>query len=46
MNQGPKAVISTCSQVVLIILSGELPNSSDTLPLCSAEGTEIAFQVY
>ena len=43
---GPKAVISTCSQVISIILSGELSNSSDTLPLCSAEGTKITFQVY
>ena len=30
---GPKAVISTCSQVVSIMLSGELSNSSDT-PFC------------
>ena len=30
---GPKAVISTCSQVISIILSGELSNSSDT-PFC------------
>ena len=27
---GPKAVIPTCSQVVSIMLSGELSNSSDT----------------
>ena len=43
---GPKAVIPTCSQVVSIILSGELSNSSGTLLLYSAEGTKIAFQVY
>ena len=45
-KSGPKAVISTCSQVVSIILSGELSNSSGTLLLYSAEGTKIAFQVY
>ena len=45
-ESGPQAVISTCSQVVSIILSGELSNSNDTLPLCSAEGTKVAFQVY
>ena len=45
-ESGPKAVISTCSQVVSIILSGELSNSSGTLLLYSAEGTKIAFQVY
>ena len=44
-ESGPKAVIPTCSQVVSIILSGELSNSSDTLLLYSAEGTKIAFQV-
>ena len=42
---GPKAVIPTCSQVVSIILSGELSNSSGKL-LYSAKGTKIAFQVY
>ena len=42
----PKAVISTCSQVVSIMLSWELSNSSDT-PFCvMLKGTEIAFQVY
>ena len=46
MNRGPKAVIPTCSQVISIMLSGELSNSSDTLLLCSAEGTKVAFQVY
>ena len=40
---GSKAVICTCSQVVSIMLSGELSNSSDT-PFCV--GTKIAFQVY
>ena len=45
-NWGPKAVISTCSQVVSITLSGELSNSSGTLLLYSAEGTKIAFQEY
>ena len=30
---GPKAVISTCSQVVSIMFSGELSNSNDT-PFC------------
>ena len=43
---GPKAIISTCSQVVSIILSGDLSNSSGTFLLYSAEGTKIAFQVY
>ena len=43
-ESGPKAVISTCSQVVSIIVSGKLSNSSDTL-LC-AEGTKVAFQVH
>ena len=32
-ESGPKAVISTCSQVISIMLSGELSNSSGTL-LC------------
>ena len=45
---GPKATISTCSRVVSIMLSGELSDSIDSHPsiLFSAEGTEIAFQVY
>ena len=43
---GPKAVISTCSQVVSIMLSGELSNSSDT-PFCVVlKALRIAFQVY
>ena len=40
---GPKATISTCSQVVSIMLSGELSDSIDSPFLFSAEGTEIAF---
>ena len=31
---GPKATISTCSQVGLIMLSGELSDSVDSHPLC------------
>ena len=32
MNWGPKATISTCSQVVSIMLSGELSDSIDSHP--------------
>ena len=35
-ESGPKAVISTCSQVISIRLSGELSNSSGTL-LCELQ---------
>ena len=31
---GPKATISTCSRVGLIMLSGELSDSIDSHPLC------------
>ena len=33
-ESGPKATISTCSQVGLIMLSGELSDSVDSHPLC------------
>ena len=33
-KSGPKATISTCSRVGLIILSGELSDSVDSHPLC------------
>ena len=33
-ESGPKATISTCSQVGLVMLSGELSDSTDSHPLC------------
>ena len=46
---GPKATISTCSRVGLIMLSGELSDSADSHPFMfwfNAESTGVAFQVY
>ena len=33
-ESGPKATISTCSRVGLIMVSGELSDSADSHPLC------------
>ena len=43
---GPKAVISTCSQVVSIMFKWRAVKLKWYTFLCSAEGTKIAFQVY
>ena len=48
-ESGPKATVSTCSQVGLVMLSGELSDSVDSHSLCFDSLLEVlgvAFQVY
>ena len=48
-ESGPKATVSTCSQVGLVMLSGELSDSVDSHPLYFDSLLKVfgvAFQVY